>query len=150
MALLRRVLHATDFSKASQRAFARAIEFARQNKAELFLVHVLTPTAQYVVGDDYTDPSLYAELDASMRRDAESAMKALAKKAQKAGVTVKTALLRGVAAEQIVQSAKNRHADLIVIGTHGRTGLSKLLMGSVAARVISLAHDPVLTVRGEG
>jgi nucleotide-binding universal stress UspA family protein len=51
--------------------------------------------------------------------------------------------------DQIVNAAKSKKANMIVIGTHGRTGLSKLLMGSVASKVISLATCPVLTVRGK-
>jgi nucleotide-binding universal stress UspA family protein len=75
-------------------------------------------------------------------------LSSLMKKAKKAKVKVKTLLLKGTPHTQIVKAAKNRRADLIVIGTHGRTGISKFFMGSVAGRVIAMAHCPVLTVRG--
>ncbi|HWP59301.1 MAG TPA: universal stress protein [Candidatus Acidoferrales bacterium] len=146
--MVRRVLHATDFSRASQRAFAQAVEMARQNKAELLLFHVLTPLANYLVASNYEDPALYARLEESSRRDAESALTALAKKAQSARVKVRDVLARGAVHEEILRAAKRYKADMIVIGTHGRTGLAKLFMGSVAARVISAASCPVLTVRG--
>ena len=58
-------------------------------------------------------------------------------------------LLKGMAHDQIVRAAKNRRTDLIVIGTHGRTGITKLFMGSVAGRVVSTASCPVMTVRGK-
>ncbi|MGH7848315.1 MAG: universal stress protein [Candidatus Binatia bacterium] len=148
MSRIRRVLHATDFSKASGRAFAQAVEMAQQYKAELVLLHVLTPLTTYMVGENYMDPTLYARLEESARREAESELSALGKKAQRAKLKVKSLLARGMAHEEIVRAAKGRKAGLIVIGTHGRTGLSKLLMGSVAARVISAATCPVLTVRG--
>jgi len=147
---IRRVLHATDFSRASQRAFAQAVDMAQQNKAELVLLHTLTPITTYMLGDNYTDdPTLYARLEESSRREAESELSALAKKAQRAKVRVRSLLARGTAHEQILRAAKSCKADLIVMGTHGRTGLSKLLMGSVAGRVISTATCPVLTVRGK-
>jgi nucleotide-binding universal stress UspA family protein len=145
---LRRVLHATDFSRASQRAFAEALEMAEQNKAELVLLHVLTPIANYVIGDHYTDPSLYTRLEETAEREAETGLANLVKRAQKARVKVESMLARGTIHEQILRAAKRCKADLIVIGTHGRTGISKLLMGSVAGRVVSTASCPVLTVRG--
>ncbi len=148
MSRLRRVLHATDFSKASQRAFAEALEMAEQNKAELVLLHLLTPIANYVIGDHYTDPSLYTRLEETAEREAETGLANLVKRVQKARVKVKSMLARGTIHEQILRAAKRCKADLIVIGTHGRTGISKLLMGSVAGRVVSTASCPVLTVRG--
>jgi len=67
--------------------------------------------------------------------------------ARKAGVKAMTLLLDGVAHEQIARAARSKKADLIVIGTHGRTGLAKFFLGSVAARVVATAPCPVLTVR---
>ena len=71
-------------------------------------------------------------------------------RARKAGEGAKTALIQGVAAERIVAAARRNRADLIVIGTHGRTGLARLMLGSVASRVVATAACPVLTVRGRG
>lgn len=144
----RRILHASDFSRASQRAFAKAVEMAEQNNAELILLHVLAPIASYVIGDHYTDPSLYARLEESARLEAEAGLKTLVEKAQKAKVKFKSMLLRGTTHEQILRAAKRCKADVVVIGTHGRSGISRLLMGSVAGRVVSAASCPVLTVRG--
>jgi nucleotide-binding universal stress UspA family protein len=71
------------------------------------------------------------------------------RKLQQAQVKAKSFLLKGRAYDQIIKTAKNRKASMIVIGTHGRTGLSKLFMGSVAGRVVSAATCPVVTVRGK-
>lgn len=148
MKRLRRILHATDFSAASKRAFDMAVEFAKQNKSELLLVHVLVPHVAYPA-DTYADPEFYIELERSARRQAQSSIEALVDKLKRAKVKAKALLLKGTAHGQIVRAAKNRRADMIVIGTHGRTGISKLLMGSVAGRVIAEASCPVLTVRGK-
>jgi nucleotide-binding universal stress UspA family protein len=145
---IRRILHATDYSKASGRALSEAIDLAKQNKAELLLVHVIVPVAPYVAGDQYTGPELYVQLEQASKRDAEAGMKKLMAKVKKAKVKAKSLLLKGSSHDQIVAAAKRQKADLIVIGTHGRTGISKLFLGSVAGRVIATAHCPVLTVRG--
>jgi nucleotide-binding universal stress UspA family protein len=89
------------------------------------------------------------KLEEATKREAEASMQKLMEKVRKLRVNAKSLLLRGTAHEQIVRTAKNRRANLIVIGTHGRTGLSKLLMGSVASKVVSMAHCPVLTVHGK-
>jgi len=149
MKRMRRIMHATDFSSASSRALAKAVELAKQNKAELLLVHVLAAIIPYDPGDGYADPYLYVELEKSTRRQAQSSLEALVKKVKRARVKVSSLLLKGTAHDQIVRAAKNRRADLIVIGTHGRTGITKLFMGSVAGRVVSTASCPVMTVRGK-
>lgn len=145
----RRILHPTDFSTASGPALDKAIELAKKNKAELLLLHVMVPAVPYVGAEDYTGPEFYREMQTRARREAQSALLPLIKKAQKARVKAQSFLLKGIPHEQIVRAAKSRRVDLIVIGTHGRTGISKFFMGSVAGRVIAMAHCPVLTVRGK-
>jgi nucleotide-binding universal stress UspA family protein len=147
MLRIRRILHATDFSRASNRALETAVDLAKQNRAELLLVHVVVPNIAYPV-DSYADPTLYVELDRSTQQQARSSLEKLVNKIQRSKVKVTGLLLRGTAHEQIVRTAKSRRADIVVIGTHGLTGLKKLLMGSVAGRVVSEAKCPVLTVRG--
>ncbi len=144
---IRRILYATDYSKASRRAREKAIEFAKDYKAELWVVHVIVPTTAYVSEQEFGGAELYLKLEESARQEAESSMKRLMATLDKAKVKAKSLLLRGSPHEQIVKAAKSKKADMIVIGTHGRTGLSKLFMGSVAGRVVSMATCPVLTVR---
>jgi len=148
MAPIRRILHPSDFSRASAAAFAKAVELAKANRAELWLVHVLSPVVP-MVGDGYVSPQLYEELETSARDYAQKQLAALSAKAKKAGVTPKIALLEGIAHEQIARAARARRADLIVIGTHGRTGIAKMFLGSVAGRVVSSTRCPVMTVRGK-
>ena len=146
---IRRILYATDFSKASARALDEAVNLAKQNHAELLVVHVIEPVGQYAAGEDFGGAELYMKIEEAAEQDAQRSMQKLMRKLQQARVKAKSLLLKGLAYEQIVKTARSRKANIIVIGTHGRTGLSKLFMGSVAGRVVSLASCPVLTVRGK-
>jgi nucleotide-binding universal stress UspA family protein len=148
MGRIRRILHPSDFSRASGAAFAKAVEMAKTNRAELLVVHVLTPVIP-MVGDGYVSPKVYEEIEATARSQAQAQLDRLLAKAGKAGVRVKGLLMEGVPHEQITRAARSRRADLVVIGTHGRTGLAKFFLGSVAGRVVSMASCPVLTVRGK-
>jgi len=142
---MRRILHATDFSKASSPAFAKALELARQQGAQLLLLHVMSPPSPFRASEPPTD---YLALLAQARRDVERRLGALLARARKAGVRVRSKLVEGAPAHGIVRIARRQRADVIVIGTHGRTGLRRLFLGSVAERVLQLAVCPVLTVRG--
>ena len=146
---IRRILHATDYSKASARALDEAVDLAKQNHAELLILHVIEPMSSYAAGEDFGGAELYMKMEESAKQDAQRSMQKLMRKLQQAKLNAKSLLLNGTAHEQIVKAAKNRKANMIVIGTHGRTGVSKLFMGSVAGKVISLATCPVLTVRGK-
>ncbi|HEV8722370.1 MAG TPA: universal stress protein [Candidatus Binatia bacterium] len=148
MAGTRRILHATDFSKASARALNEAVKQAKQNRAELLIVHVIEPTP-YVAGDEFGGEEIYIKLEDMAKRDSEASMSKLIRRLKKSNIKAQGLILKGSAHDQIVKAAKSKKADMIVIGTHGRTGLSKLFMGSVAGKVIALATCPVVTVRGK-
>ena len=147
MSRLRRILHPTDFSSASNAAFARAVAMAKVDRAQLLLVHVIAPPMP-ISGEGYIPPNLYDDLEASARKYAQKRLASLVEKARKAGVKAVSVIQEGVAHEQIARAAKSKKADLIVIGTHGRTGFAKFFLGSVASRVVATAPCPVLTVRG--
>ena len=147
MIRIRRILHPSDFSRASGAAFAKSVEMAKANRTELLVVHVLAPAVP-LAGDGYISPKVYEDLEASSRAWGQKRLNALLAKARKAGVRAKGVLLDGIPHEQIGRTAKSKKAGLIVIGTHGRTGLAKFFLGSVAGRVVSTAPCPVLTVRG--
>ena len=147
MSRLRRILHPSDFSPASRASFAHATSMARAERAELLLVHVLTPQVA-MVGDGYISPQVYDDMEAAAKKYGQKRLDVLAVKARRSGVRAKTVLLHGVADQQIIRAARSKKADLIVMGTHGRTGLARLFLGSVASRVVAGASCPVLTVRG--
>jgi nucleotide-binding universal stress UspA family protein len=148
MSRIRRVLHPTDFSRASTPAFKRAVEMAKTNRAELLVLHVMVPAVP-IMGDGYVSPQVYEDLEARARGSAQNQIRKQVEKAKQAGARVKGLLLEGVAHERIAQAARARKADLVVIGTHGRTGFAKLFLGSVASRVLAVSPCPVLMVRGK-
>jgi nucleotide-binding universal stress UspA family protein len=141
MSNIRRIIHASDFSKASGRAFATAVSMAKSNRAALTILHVIPPVPRSA-----SSATWEVETQESHWRSRQLAT--LADKARRTGVRTATLLLKGDPARQIVRASRSRRANLIVIGTHGRRGLSKLVLGSVAERVVRTAPCPVVTVRG--
>jgi nucleotide-binding universal stress UspA family protein len=148
MSRIRRILHPSDFSRASGAAFSKAVELAKTNSAELLVVHVLAPILP-MLADGYVSPKVYEDLVASARGYGKKNLDALVAKAKKAGGRATSVLLEGVAHAQIARTARRLRADLVVVGTHGRTGLAKLFLGSVAGRLVAIASCPVMTVRGK-
>jgi nucleotide-binding universal stress UspA family protein len=148
MARIRRIVHPTDFSPASGPAFKKALELAKQNNATLVIVNVL-PTLP-VIGDAYIPPATIDEMLRAQRAQAEKAMDRLVKRARAAGVRATGVVLdNGSVVDAIVRFAKRQKADLIVMGTHGHGVLARMLLGSVAQRVVSKAPCPVMLIRGK-
>ena len=146
MARIRRIVHPTDFSPASGPAFKKAIELAKDNNATLVSLHVLP--ALPIVGDAYIAPTAYDEMLSAQRSQAEKSMERVVKRARAAGVRVTGSVLdSGAVADQIARFAKRQGADLIVMGTHGYGAIKRVVLGSVAERVISQASCPVMTVK---
>ncbi len=146
MSTFRRILYASDFSPASRPAFRRALDLARANRARLTLVHVSSAVIP-LMGEGYTPAQVYDKWIADVRADAQRRLGRLVAQAKERGVRAKGLVLEGIPHERILRAARSTRADLIVLGTHGRTGLGRVLLGSVAARVVTLAPCPVLTVR---
>ena len=142
-----KILVPVDFSSHSQNAVRVAADLAKRCDASLTLVHVYQ-TVSFALPDAiafYTPTQLaeiLSELDALLR--------AAKRDAELTGVSrVETALLQGAVATEIVEYAQKEGCDLIVMGTHGRTGVSHAIMGSVAERVVRVAPCPVLTLRAQ-
>ncbi|HWC04580.1 MAG TPA: universal stress protein [Methylomirabilota bacterium] len=144
--VFRRILHATDLSRASRPALVKAIALARQNRARLLIAYALPPLV-VPTGADLVSPGTYEAIDRSTREHARKRIAALVQRAKQAGARATGLLLDGSPDEQVPRAARRHRADLIVIGTHGRTGLSKVLLGSVAERLVRVAPSPVLTIR---
>ena len=144
----RRILHATDFSRASTVALKHAVEMAKADRAQLIIAHVMTPPSLALPGEGYISPSLYEDIEASARTQAQKRLGAIVARAKKAGARATGLLLEGVPHERIARAARAKRVGLLVIGTHGRTGLAKFFLGSVATRLVASAPCPVLTVRG--
>jgi len=97
--------------------------------------------------DSFMTAKTYQTLVAQGRRQAQRRLQPLLARARKARVRASAVALEGFASEEIVREARRRRADLIVMGTHGRTGVARFFIGSVATRVLATAGCPVLTVR---
>ena len=140
-----RILVPTDFSEGSERAWSEARRLATRLGAELVLVHVLVEAPLYSEGP-FTMKQTRGVFDAA-RAWAVKTLGEWTDTAAAAGISARWVLRTGVPYKEIVGAATRERADLIVIGTHGRGGLDRALLGSVADRVIRLAPCPVVTVR---
>jgi nucleotide-binding universal stress UspA family protein len=152
MLSVRKVVGATDFGIAGHPAVLTAGEFAAHFGAELVLVHVLAPTPMppMVPPERMATVPSSAEVDRYQRdeeRQARQNLERLVAENLPSGLTYRTVVLIGDAAEAIVGLARDEAADLVVIATHGRTGWRHLAFGSVAEKVVRTATRPVLVVR---
>ena len=139
---LKRVLVPVDFSDCSKKALAYAVPFAKQFGAEIVIIYVVQPYPPV--------PEMTAvDFDAILTQARKGGEGELAKLRESItdDVTVKTVLRVGRPDLEIVRAADELNADLILLSTHGRTGLGRVFLGSVAEHVTRYAHCPVLTVR---
>ena len=133
---IRKILCPVDFSQPGRYAFDYACAVARKHGAALELLHVVEASAYAEDAMPAGQPSCEESLQMKLREWAEQA-----------GCPATTRLVAGVPCIEIISRANETQADMIVIGTHGRTGMKHLLIGSVAERVVRTASCPVLTVR---
>jgi nucleotide-binding universal stress UspA family protein len=136
-----RILMATDFSAGSDEALDRAIEMAKRAGASIEIVHVVEIAEELPFGAtffDGDDGTFYANVDRQLSVRAD--------RVSRAGLPCTTKIIEGSAAVDITNRARETGADLIVVGTHGRTGLAHVVLGSVAERVVRRSSCPVLTV----
>jgi len=145
---IRRVLVPIDFSRDSLAALDYAAEFTQPFAAELVLLHVIEPLYYATPGDLYATSPNVALLLEEQRRAAKQQLERLVRKLEQQGRKARALLKEGTPAQVIAETAQQRpKIDLIIMGTHGRTGLAHLLLGSVAERVLRIATCPVLVVR---
>ena len=132
-----------DFSDTAEHALSFAVDLAGKLGAHITLVHAYdVPNYGYPDGVAVT-----VDVIGNIQRAAQSALDGVAARARRSGVEVDALLRQGAAWSEIDASAQETGADLIVMGTHGRHGLARALLGSVAEKVVRTAPCPVLTVR---
>jgi nucleotide-binding universal stress UspA family protein len=143
---IRKILAAVDFSPCSEKAARYAVDLAEKLGAQvtLFNAYFFPVTIPFPDGSAYI-PS--AESVAELAGSSMMQLRALRERVQRAGVKIELASSEGPARQVIPAAAQDRKFDLIVIGTHGRTGLAHVVLGSVAEAVVRHATVPVLTVR---
>ena len=139
-----RILVATDFSDSSQRALELALQIAEKFGSELTLMHSWEAPNYSYGGGLYVPVDLVAPIEQAAVARLEEAAQELKLRLPSA----KSVLRAGVPWEEVLHAATQTKADLIVMGTHGRRGLERALLGSVAEKVVRMAQVPVLTVHG--
>ncbi len=146
--MFKHILVATDGSEASQHAAALAVGLARAHGAQLTAVYVVDPYPYLGVGE--SNPYGFESYMAAARQVAsETHTKVAALCAnEKPVVQMQASLVEGATVTTgILQSAKDHGADLIVVGSHGRTGIRRLMLGSIANKIVAESHVPVLVTR---
>ena len=133
------ILFPTDFSPASDAAFGYAVSLARDSNSRLLILHVDNLQVAYTGADMYLPPSTVPS------HEVEKQLRSVVPPDK--CVACEHRLVIGTPAEEIVQIAADEDVELIVMGTHGRTGITRLLMGSVAEAVVRKAPCPVLTLK---
>ena len=135
------IVIATDFSESSLLAMETGIQLAQESEADVHLLHVFNPP----VGMDpmgMTAPSI-----GDLEEEAKSQLEGLVPENMPEGVTIHPVVLRGMPTSTIAEFARDKDADLIVVGTHGRTGLGRLFMGSTAEALLRQAPCHVMVVK---
>ena len=140
---LRSILVPVDFSDCSKKALQYAIPFAREFGAGITLLHVVR--LDYAAGPEFGGMD-FPLLESDCKKRAQAQLTALAEEGLRKQVPTATEVRVGNEAMEIVQAARRLESDLIIISTHGRTGLKHVFMGSVAENVVRLAPCPVLVV----
>lgn len=149
MVKVTKILYPTDFSDPSACALHYAVEMAKKFDAELVMLHVLLDESQMV--SFYLPQLTVKNLSKDMEDGAKAKMEEFISETNALdGVEYSTAMVKGIADEEIIKYANENSVDMIVLGTHGRTGLEHVIFGSTAEKVVRSASCPVLTCHCPG
>ena len=144
---VKRILVPVDFSEDSLNALRYARDFAKPLGAQLVILYVIEPIYYATPSDMYVSSPNIGMLMEEQRRIGKEQLQRLAADLKKKGQRFRAVIKCGAPAQVVADTAKSLKADMIVMGTHGRTGIAHVLMGSVAEKVVRHAPCPVLTVR---
>ena len=144
---IRSILLPTDFSECGNFALSYAASLARTFGASILCLHVIEPMVPTVGYSGMTEPLPLADISDQLEDSAERELPKIAECEECAGLDVEELIVHGEAASEIVRVAKDRKVDLIVVSSHGRTGLGRILFGSTAEAVVRHASCPVLVVK---
>ena len=142
---LQTILFATDFSESSDYAFAHALRLARKFNARLLLLHVINEPVD--LRGFYAPHISFDKLEEEIQEAAQVMMEKFCQSRLRDFANYEAAIVPGIAYEEVLKKAVEADADMIVLGTHGRTGLDHMLFGSTAEKVVRKSAVPVLTVR---
>jgi len=144
---LKKILLPTDFSGCANYALPYAASIARATDAQIICVHVVEPVVPAVGYTGLAEPMPIADISEQLEDSAERQLPKLTECEECAGLKVEEVIVHGDAAAEIVRVASEQEADLIVISSHGRTGLGRMIFGSTAESVVRHATCPVLVVK---
>jgi universal stress protein A len=144
---IRTILVPTDFSEYSNYALSYAASLARTFNSSIICVNVIEPIVPTVGYSGMTESLPIADISEQLEDSAERELPKLAEREECAGLEVEELIVHGEAAAEIVRVAKEREVDLIVLSSHGRTGLGRILFGSTAEAVVRHAMCPVVVVK---
>ncbi|MBA3241358.1 MAG: universal stress protein [Acidobacteria bacterium] len=144
---IRSILVPTDFSECARHAVPAAAQFARLTGARVVCLHVVEPVVPAVGWAPVAEALPLADVGERLENSAARELPKVAAGAEFAGLDVEDVIAHGEAASEIVRVAGERRVDLIVISSHGRTGLGRILFGSTAEAVVRHAPCPVLVVK---
>ncbi|AVB75817.1 nucleotide-binding universal stress UspA family protein [Methanococcus maripaludis] len=139
----KKIIMPTDGSKISIEAAEQAIDLAKATDGRVYGIYVI----DIVPFVGLPTEGLWESMKEVLEKEGHTALRTLTDIAREKGVEIKTEILEGTPSKEIVEYAEAKNADLIVMGTTGKTGLDKLLLGSVAERVLKKSHCPVLLVK---
>ena len=143
---IKRIVVPVDFSANSMRALDFAADLAKPFGAELVALFAVEPLVNMMPDYGGAQTSAVAELLEEQRRSGSAELARIEKRYRRRGIKLRTLMATGRSSEVIADTAKRLNADLVVMATHGRTGVSRLLMGSVTQKVVRAAPCPVLTL----
>jgi len=142
---LKTILFATDFSEGSDYAFQSALSLAEKFGSKLLVIHIINEPVD--LRGFYVPHISFDKLEEEIEQGAEKLMEQFCRTHMKGFENYETFVSPGIPYDEIIKKALEHNADLIVVGTHGRTGLDHVLFGSTAEKIVRKSPVPVMTIR---
>ncbi|HOJ43210.1 MAG TPA: universal stress protein [Syntrophorhabdaceae bacterium] len=145
--MFKKILCPVDFSEYTESIVAYAVEIAKRFDSELHLLHVIPNLSYFTPYESFMTPENIIALERNIEKEIEKDFDKIAKKIN---IPFKKVIKSGIAFVEIIDYIKEESISLVVMGTHGRSGIEHILIGSVAEKVVRKSPCPVLTIRPEG
>lgn len=147
MIVLKKIMVPTDGSDTSKEAMLYAVELAKSFKSTITLMMVADDRYLDWMGPAYFSNDMLEEIETNSIESAKKSLEEFWPNPTDNSYQIKTVVVKGNPVDEIINYAKTEEVDMIVMGTHGRTGVSHMMLGSVAEKIVRLARCPVLTVK---